>query len=249
MFLHRAIRWLMIGSFAAAAAAWWMKDLLPDPQHLQLDVLEEPVQTRVRKPLIDTRVNGVDYRIQPRYAYELNGIVVSLHHSDSWWDYAHQEWGDNVNVMDLCVVWGDSVRSGAYRDVSFHNSQWECNWSYSSERAMKQFDNAQASNNHIVTDDPAVAKALRGIHVGDQIRLKGYLVDYTAYKDGRQAGTRVSSETRTDSGPGACEVLYVDGVEQLGSANRRWRQAWWTALGLLLFSLVAWMFLPVKFGD
>lgn len=203
MFLHSAARFLMTGGVVVAIAGRWMKHVLPDPQKLQLDELEEPVQKRVRKPPIDTHVNGVDNRIQPRYAYELNAVVVSLHHSDTGWDYAHKAWGDHVNIMDLCVAWGDSVRSGAYRDVSFSNNQWECNWSYSAERAMKHFSNAQAANNYIVTDDPALAKALRNIKIGDQIRLRGYLVDYTIYKDGRANGTRVSSETRTDSGPGA----------------------------------------------
>jgi hypothetical protein len=249
MFLHSAARMLMTGGLLLAVASWWMKDELPDPRKLQLGELDEPVQTRVRKPPIDTNVNGVDYRIQPRYAYELNAVVVSLHHSDTWWDYAHKAWGDHVNVMDLCVAWGDSVRSGAYRDVSFSNNQWECNWSYSSERAHKQFSGAQASNNHIVTDDPALAKSLRNIRVGDQVRLRGYLVDYTIFKDGRPLGTRVSSETRTDSGPGACEVLYIDGFENVASPNRAWRTAMWSALGVLLFGLVLWTFLPMRVDD
>ena len=249
MFLHSAVRILMTGGLLVAAAGWWMKDVLPDPAKLRLDELNEPVQTRVRKPPIDTQVNGIDYRIQPRYSYELNAVVVSLHHSDTWWDYAHKEWGDHVNVMDLCVAWGDSVRSGAYRYVSFSNNQWECNWSYSSERAMKQFDNAQASNNHIVTDDAVLAKALRNIRVGDQIRLRGYLVDYTIFKDGRPLGTRVSSETRTDSGPGACEVLYIDGFEQVGSPSRGWRTTQWAGLAALLLGLVLWMFLPMRIDN
>jgi len=249
MFLHSAARFLMIGGLLVAIVGWWMKDVLPDPAKLQLEELEEPLQKSVRKPPMDTRVNGVDYRIQPRYAYELNAIVVSLHHSDTWWDYAHKASSDHVNIMDLCVAWGDTVRSGAYRDASFSNNQWECHWSYSSERAMKQFNNAQVSNNHIVTDDPSVAKAMRKIQIGDQIRLRGYLVDYTTFKDGRPLGTRVSSETRTDSGNGACEVLYIDGFDSVGSPNRGWRITQWAGLGALLLGLLLWMFLPVRADD
>jgi hypothetical protein len=249
MFLHGLARFLMTGGLLVALAGWWMKDVLPDPRKLQQDILDEPVQKPVRKPPIETNVNGVDYRIQPRYSYELNAVVVSLHHSDSWWDYAHKEWGDHVNIMDLCVAWGDSVRSGAYRDVSFSNSQWECRWSYRSERAMQYFKNEQVSNNHIVTDDAALAKALRKIHVGDQIRLTGYLVDYTTFKDGRALGTRVSSETRTDTGPGACEVLYIDGFDNVGSPNRGWRITQWAGLGALFLGVLLWICLPVRADD
>ena len=63
MFLHAAARFLMTGGLVVAIAGWWMKDALPDPAKLQLEELGEPVQTRVRKPPIDTKVNGVDYRI------------------------------------------------------------------------------------------------------------------------------------------------------------------------------------------
>jgi hypothetical protein len=246
MFLPSAARFLMIGGLLVAIAGWWLKDVPPDPAKLQLGELEEPVQVRVRRPAFDTRVNGVDYRIQPRYSYELNAVVVSLHHSDTWWDYAHKAASDHVNIMDLCVAWGDSVRSGAYRDVSFGNNQWECNWSYSSERAQQSFRNEQVSNNHIVTDDPALARALRKIQVGDQVRLRGYLVDYTVFKDGRPSGMRVSSETRTDMGPGACEVLYIDGFESVGSPNRAWRIAQWAGLIVLVLGVVLYFVLPVR---
>jgi hypothetical protein len=243
---HGLARLLMIGGLLAAAAGWWMKDALPDPGKLQQDLLEEPLQKQVRMKPFDTTVNGVDYRIQPRYRYELNAVVVSLHHSDAWWDLAHKEWGDHVNVMDLCVAWGDSVRSGAYRDVSFDNSQWECHWSYSSERARSSFRNEQVSNNHIVTDDPAIAKAMKKIQVGDQIRLSGYLVDYTTFRNGQPTGTRVSSDTRLDTGPGACEVLYIDAFEPLLTPNRGWRTAMWAGVWTLLAGVLLWLVLPVR---
>jgi len=248
MGLQGATKFLMAASLAGAALAWWFKDEPPDPVRLQAEALEEPKQLRTRKPAFDARVNGVDYRIQPRYSYDLQGVIVSLHHSDAWWDYAHKEWGDHVNVMDLCVVWGENVRSGAYRRLSYHNTQWECHWSTGSSEAWQAFNGSEVSNNHIVTDDPALARTLKKLRIGDQVRLRGYLVDYTTMKNGAPAGKRVSSEVRDDSGPGACEVLYVDSLDLLTSANRRWRAAWWTALGLLAASVVAWFFLPMREG-
>jgi hypothetical protein len=87
----------MIASLLAVAACWWMKDGLPDAQKLHQDLLTEPKQVRVSRPAIDTTVNGVEYRIQPRYSYDMRALVVSLHDSDTWWDYAHKAWNDNVN--------------------------------------------------------------------------------------------------------------------------------------------------------
>jgi len=247
--MHRLVRFAMIASLAAIAVTWWMKDELPPAARILENVYDEPKQARVGGKPADITVNGVNYRLHPRYAYELSGLVVSLHDSDTWWDYAHKAWSDYINVVDLCVVWGDNAKSGVYRDVGFSNNQWECHWQPKSGAANSAFNSAQVSNNHMVTDDPAVAKGLRSVRIGDQVRMTGYLIDYTTYKGGQQLGTRVSSETRTDTGNGACEVLYIESLQVLDSAGRRWRLGLNIALGMLLLSVVTWLFLPVKFDD
>jgi len=246
MFLHRLVRWAMIASLALALAGWWMKDVLPPPEKLSPALANEPLQKRVRDKAFDISVNGVTYSVQPRHSYDMHGLVVSLHHADAWWAYAHREWGDHVNIMDLCVVWGSSATSGAYKHVSFSNTQWECHWRWFGD---VPFRNDEASNNHVVTEKPEVARALKSIKVGDQVRVQGYLVDYTTFKDGRPAGKRISSEVRTDDGPGACEVIYVHSVEILGSAGRGWRTAMKVGLALLALSVFAWLLLPAKFDD
>jgi hypothetical protein len=247
--MHALVRALMVASLVAAVGAWWMKDVLPPPAKLTPDLHAEPRQVKVRKPPIDTSVNGVKYSIQPRYSYDISALVVSLHHSDVWWDYVHRENNDHLNLMDLCVVWGGTAQSGAYKGMSYSNNQWECWVQPESAEAAQAFNSAEFSNNHMVTDDPAIAKVLRSIRVGDQIRVQGYLVDYTIFKDGRPAGTRVSSEVRTDMGNGACEVLYVESVDVLGSAGRLWRIAQYVALAVLLLSVIAWVLLPIRGDD
>ena len=244
--MHALVRFAMLASLLAAAIAWWMQDELPQAGRLREDLFSEPVQRKVSKPPFDTRVDGVDYRIQPRYSYDLRGLVVSLHDSDTWWDYAHKAWNDHLNLADFCVVWGETARRGAYRGISFSNTQWECHWGTTSSEAWQAFNQTEVANNHMVTDDPAVAKALRAVRIGDQVRVTGYLVDYTTFRDGRPAGTRVSSETRTDTGNGACEVLYVESLELLDSAGRRWRLALKIALAALAASAIAWLALPPK---
>ena len=41
----------------------------------------------------------------------MSALVVGLHHSDTWWDYPHKDWNDHINLMDLCMVWGENARS------------------------------------------------------------------------------------------------------------------------------------------
>lgn len=73
----------MIASLLVAAVAWWMQDVLPPPARLRADLYSEPKQVRVSRPPINTSVDGVDYRIQPRYSYDMSALVVSLHDSDT----------------------------------------------------------------------------------------------------------------------------------------------------------------------
>ena len=249
MSAHSFAKVVMAASIAAAAVAWWMKDELPPPARLQAELTAEPRQVKVSRPPIDTRVDGVDYRIQPRYSYDMSALVVSLHDSDSWLDYAHKAWNDHVNLVDLCVIWGGSAKNGAYRRISFSNDQWWCHWSTRSPEAWEALDQSEVANNHMVTDDPAIARALRKVRIGDQIRVRGYLVNYTTFKNGVPTGTRVSSESRTDTGNGACEVLYVESLDLLDSAGRGWRLALQAALGVFVLGVLLWLLLPVKFND
>jgi hypothetical protein len=248
--MHAAVRLAMILSLLAAAFALWRKDVLPSPTLLKPGLQEEPEQRAVRKPILDTSVNGIQYRIQPRYTYELHGLVVSMHDSDTWWDYAHREWGDHINVVDLCVIWGENVRRDSYKGIDYWNDQWTCWMQPRDQKSAEAFDPTALSNNHLVTDDPYIARMLRKVRVGDQVRFTGYLADYSIHKpDGTVWGPRVSSTVRTDTGNGACETVYVESFEILDSAGRKWRLLLKSALAAFVASLVAWTLLPVKFND
>jgi hypothetical protein len=169
--------------------------------------------------------------------------------TDTWWDYAHREWGDHINVVDFCVVWGENIRRESYRALSYWNDQWTCWVKGDTQESWSAFDGTALSNNHLVTDNPAIARELRKVRIGDQVRFRGYLVDYTVIRDGAPSGTRVSSTVRNDTGNGACEVVYVEDFDILRSPNRRWHLLLKLSLFVLLASVVAWAFLPPKFDD
>src|SRR5262249_14515723 len=138
---------------------------------------EAPKQVPVGAHPAAVTVNGVQYSIQPRYTYELSGLVVELHDSETWWDYAHKEWNDYLNVVDLCVVWGSNAKSGNYRFADFWHSEWECFARWRGPEGALAL--GEMSNNHLITVDPALARRLRQVHIGDQVRFRGYLADYT----------------------------------------------------------------------
>jgi hypothetical protein len=246
---HRALRALVRSTLLAGllllTLGLWFKDALPPPALLHADLLREPAQVAMRAAPFKTVVDGVEYLIEPRYTYDIAGLVVSLHQSDDASDTAHRAWDDHINLIDLCLVWGQNARSGIYRELRFTNSQWTCRMSSPPGSNWQAFDRAQASNNHMVTDQVEVGRALKRIHVGDQVRIRGYLVDYTSYRDGKPFAKRVSSDSRTDED---CEVIYATSIEALASSRTISRLADTMGIVLLLLGGLAWSILPAPPG-
>lgn len=246
MFLHKSVKAIFIGSLALSLWAVWQSESLPEPKAIREELRSEPVQRVSDSPAFSTRVGGVKYSIQPRFTYDLYGVVVSRHDAAAWWDYAHKEWNDNLNVVDLCVVWGENVLQDAYRKINYSHDQWTCWYQTHSSDVIAAFDSTAFSNNHLITDNPQLANALRTAKVGDQVHVRGYLADYTIV-DGKTAGfKRVSSTVRSDTGNGACEVIYVKSFEVIQAGGGNWRRIKWIAAGVFVFSILLWFHLPVR---
>jgi hypothetical protein len=238
---------LAAASLALLLTSCWKAESLPPPTLLRPVLLDEPLQLAVHQPAFQTRIGEVEYTVQPLYRYELTGLVVSRHDSQTWWDYAHAEWKDELNAVDLCVVWGDNVASGAYLPLSYSSDQWTCHVETGSSEAWQAFDPTALSNNHLLTDQPALARRLREARIGDQIRLRGYLAEYS-HRVG--AGFhRGSSITRNDTGNGACETIYVEEFDILQSGGQPWRALRWPAAIACLIFLLLWLRQPVTYRD
>ena len=116
---NRLGKWLMIFGLILWLVALWKASELPVAQAVQAELLDEPVQVEISRAPIEVAVGGIDYQVKPLYKYDLYGMVVSKHNADTWWDFLHKEWNDKLNITDLCVVWGNNVRSGSYREIDF----------------------------------------------------------------------------------------------------------------------------------
>ncbi|MBI2267757.1 MAG: hypothetical protein HYU64_21745, partial [Armatimonadetes bacterium] len=62
------------------------------------------------------------------------------------------------------------------------------------------------SNMHMIPANPMVGRMLKSIRREDVITLRGYLVQ----ADGTDGWSWTSSLSRDDSGPGACELVWVE---------------------------------------
>ena len=219
---------------------------LPDVSHLAPAIMEtEPLQEMSDGRPFAIVIKGYTYAITPRATYDISGRVVSQHRGDALFNLGHKV--DPGNIKDVCVVWGDVVTSGAYRKVKFTSGEFTCSFSWS-RNFTPTFNSEKASNNHLIPATAAIDRRIRAIHVGDQIRLTGLLVDYTVTKDGQEIFTRHTSLTRSDTGNGACEILYVTGLSVIAKGDHlqadAGRYAWYAGLAVLVALGVVWFVRP-----
>ena len=232
---------LVIVSFLGLLVSFWNRNDLPgNVDHLP-DLAEEPSQTRTGKRPFDVEYNDVHYRIEPEYAYDITGMIVSYRHHDNN-SRMHTLANDHLNMLDVCIIWGDNPENEHLGKINFWNGIFTCNVKTRDQQAWEAFRMEQLSNNHLISDEEVIRKQVRKIKVGDQIRVRGFLASYSSSGGGK----RGTSITRTDEGNGACETIYVEHFRILRPATSYWRISMWGSLALLITSLFLHFRRPFK---
>ena len=211
--------------FLACLGLWLLAlrfdDRLPPVSGILPQLYNEPVQTSDNVPApFQVTAKKVTYAVTPLFRYELAGLVVSQHRSDSLLDTSHRRWNDFLNIKDLCVVWGRNIRSGVYRGMTFWNRDFTCMCSFPDEETGALFSERHLSNNHILSADDVMRRRILKVRPGDQVHFKGYLASYSQPANQFFRG---SSTVRDDTGNGACETVYISEFNILKRANPVWR--------------------------
>ena len=235
-------------AFAVALAIHlsWREIPLPDPSGVEESIKRgQPIQLNSDAAPFAAPIDHVTYVVTPRARYELAGVVVSYHRGDALFNMYHAD--DPGNVQDVCVVWGDNVANGSYLRVTYSSGEFTCYYQWSGSLSPP-FDPAQMSNNHLIPADAFIAYRIKQLRIGDQIRMSGLLVDYEVSRDGVNRLARRTSLTRTDTGNGACEVVYVTALDVIQPGDRLAANAaayaWYASLGLLAALGVVWVVRP-----
>lgn len=223
---------VIVASFAWLLASFWNRNDLPRNIEFLPEVLGEPRQTATRAKPFDAAFNEVRYLVEPEYEYDLYGMVVSYRHHDGN-SRMHFLANDHLNMLDVCVVWGDSATGERLHKINFWNGIFTCNVRTRDSAAWAAFNMEQLSNNHLISDDEHIRERVKNIRIGDQIHVRGYLASYGSEKGGK----RGTSTTRTDTGDGACETVFIEQFDIVGPATSFWRISMWVSLAVLAFGL------------
>ena len=232
---------LIIASFACLLVSFWNRNDLPGNVDYVANILQDPKQVRTSTRPFDARFKDVTYHVEPEYSYDITGMIVSYRHHDNN-SRMHALANDHLNMLDVCVVWGDNTANERLHKIDFWNGIFTCNFQTRDQQAWDAFNVNQISNNHLISDDEFVRSQVRKIRIGDQIRVRGYLASYSS-GGGYKRGT---STTRTDTGDGACGTIYVENFEIVQAATSTWRIAMWVSLAVLLLGLFVHFRKPYK---
>lgn len=131
-------------------------------------------------------------------------------------DYYFTQSVAKLSPMDFTVTWGRASDEPNVQAVNWqHSDRYAMCGLKQDFRLTTDYFFCHMANMHLIPADGEVEKALRGIRLGEFIRMKGYLVR-VVYSDGT---AWKSSLMRTDTEDGACEVMLVKSVDVLGPAD------------------------------
>lgn len=204
--------------FALLAAVWlawrfvrdWPRGGVAAPP---LVLGAEPEQEELDRELpVTVDRGGRTFFVIRTHRYSVTGRVVSA----TTYDYL---WTNDFFDVDLGLVWGDHVPELLDRVTFSQNARWLY---WRSDTPVSDAERADitrhAGNVHTIPAEghPALTRALRSVRSGDLVKLDGYLVRIA---DAQATTLARSSTSRTDTGGGACEIVWVD---RLQVGERAW---------------------------
>ena len=168
-----------------------------------IDVSQPPEQTAVDGvDPIRLEAAGYEFVITPLARYVLRGIVVSR-------ESYHAGWNASLSPCDVAVVWGELAAGDAWRRLEWSQSGRWYFWRWHGDRPFTNGEVVRnSSNTHLLPASPDLASAARSLSPGEIAELAGELVSITGRR-GQESVRWKSSLSRTDTGDGSCEVLYL----------------------------------------
>jgi hypothetical protein len=160
---------------------------------------QENLQTPHQWQFKDTQVTGLaNFRVRAR-------VLLTEHY---WWGR-----DADVSPVDLTLGWRIMSDQEVLDGLRIYRMRRAYAWMPRDGRlpAAEADIISHSANMHMVPATPELADRLRAVHIGDLIDIRGYLIEIK-FPDG---GTWRSSLTRTDTGNGACELVWVDDLTKL----------------------------------
>jgi len=192
-------RWgLLTASLVAVILGfvWWQGRPLAQPPGMLAPL--EPVQT---EPESQASWTFHDHRITPLARFDIRARVLSTERYR--FDRAAE-----LSPVDFALGWGPMSDSKILEAISIRQQDRWYFWSAGHLPLPAGEVMSHSANMHLIPTDEAVKRRLLSVRIGQVVELHGQLIQ----ADGKDGWRWISSLTRTDTGDGSCEVVWVDSV-------------------------------------
>ena len=111
----------------------------------------------------------------------------------------------DLSPTDLALGWGNMSDESILDKIEISQSNRFYFWRVESFPIPRKEIETHSANMHLIPADESVARIIGEIRNGDIVEISGSLVNVTAQDNWRWR----SSQTRNDTGKGACELILV----------------------------------------
>lgn len=115
----------------------------------------------------------------------------------------------DLSPTDLALGWGNMSDESVLEKIQITQSRRFYYWRVQSFPIPRQEIENQSANMHIIPASDSVKSIIGNIRTGDIIEISGSLVNVISNDDGWFWN---SSQTRSDTGKGACELIWVKNI-------------------------------------
>lgn len=145
------------------------------------------------------------FQLKPLAEFALDGRV--LHRKTYRYDRAAA-----LVPVDLAVGWGPMSDQAVLDQLEITQASRFFYYEYQHQPPIPREEIvSHATNLHLIPSTDAIATQCKSLRTGELVHLSGLLVEAT----GPDIGTWRSSLSRTDSGNGACELVWVEELSPL----------------------------------
>lgn len=180
---------------------WQERPLAAQPGAGQL-APQDPQQTAI--PGEAPQFAKAGHRLNALAAYDVTARVLSR---ESY--YFGRE--ADLAPLDFALGWGAMSDDRVLASIDISQGNRFYYWRVEEFPIPREEIESHSANTHLIPANSAVEKRLKAMRPGAVVHLRGYLVQAEADDGWRWT----SSLSRSDTGNGACELLWVQSVEAL----------------------------------
>ena len=146
------------------------------------------------------------YAVQALESFEISGRVLSTKGYRTGREA-------QLSPLDIALGWGPMAEAATLSELDISQRNRWVYWRAQRLPISRRQIETHMANIHIIPANAQVAEQLNLVDAGSRITLKGELVQVNADDGWRWR----SSLSRTDTGAGSCEVLWLTSLRVLGS--------------------------------